>query len=117
MPPHFSPAVSVGDLVFVSGQFGVDARGETKGDCAEQTTAALSAMVRILETNGLAARHVVKTTVWLRHGDDFAAFNAAYAGFFGDHRPARATVVAELTRPGALVEVECVASRALGSPT
>ena len=49
---------------------------------------------------------MVKTTVYLRHIDDFAAMNAVYAEVFGESRPARATVGVAGLPMGALVEIE-----------
>jgi len=57
---------------------------------------------------------VVKTTVFLRHMDDYDRMNGTYVAAFGDHRPARSAVaVAGLPR-GALVEIEAWAHRVGG---
>jgi len=109
--PHFSPSRSAGDLVFVSGQlpFGPE-RKVVGADIREQTMQCLANIAAILQKQGLGLEHVVKTTVWLRRVEDFAAFNAAYAEGFPIEPPARSTVRADLM-VDALVEIEAVAVR------
>jgi 2-iminobutanoate/2-iminopropanoate deaminase len=63
----------------------------------------------VLEAAGSGLEHVVKTTVFLKSMNDFAAMNAVYATYFADAPPARSTVeVARLPRD-VLVEIECIA--------
>lgn len=76
-----------------------------------QTTQALSNLRAVLAGLGLTPNDVVKTTVWLTDASAFQAFNDSYAEFFGDHRPARSTVISQLVLPLALVEIEAVALR------
>ena len=110
MKPHFSPYVVAGDLVFVSGQLGFGDDGALVGkDIEAQTERALHNLEAVLRQAGLARRDIVKATCWITNGEDFARFNAAYAAFFGDHKPARSTVVSGLAAPGAVVEIEAVA--------
>ena len=111
MKPHFSPYTTAGDLIFVSGQLGFDATGAIGGDVAEQTQRTLVNLRAVLAEAGLDLGDVVKTTAWITRPEDFPIFNAAYAAVFGEHRPARSTVVAGLAVPGALVEIEAVARR------
>jgi 2-iminobutanoate/2-iminopropanoate deaminase len=80
--------------------------GETIEPQSERVMANLAA---VLAASGSSLAKVVKTTCFLADLNDFAAFNAIYGRWFGDHKPARSTVqVAKLPR-GVLVEVECVA--------
>ena len=117
MKPHFSPYVIAGDFVFVSGQLGFGADGALVGKGVEaQTTQALQNLEAVLVQAGLDRRDVVKSTCWIRHEEDFARFNAAYAAFFGDHKPARSTVVSGLAAAGAVVEIEAVAYLGRKSP-
>lgn len=111
--PALSPAMMAGDLIFLSGQlaFGADGAIVAPDDIARQTEQVLANLARVLATQGLGLSDVVKTTVWLTDTADFPAFNAAYAATFGDHRPARSTVRADLMLPGARVEIEVVARR------
>jgi len=101
-----------GELVFVSGQMAFGAGFSIVGDdVAAQTRTCLDNIARQLATAGLTARDIVKTTVWLARVEDFAAFDAAYGAYFGNTvLPARSTVRADLMVPGALVEIEAVAS-------
>ena len=64
----------------------------------------------VLAKAGATLADVAKTTVWLTDLANFAEFNAAYAEAFGDNLPARSTVTSQLAIPGALVEIEAVAS-------
>ncbi|HEY2672176.1 MAG TPA: RidA family protein [Rugosimonospora sp.] len=113
-PPRaaLSPAIRAGDLVFASGQVPVDpTSGELIGtEIAEQTTAVLDNLERVLKAAGAGLADVVKTTVFLTRTGDFAGMDAAYRQRFADRPPARSTVtIAGLARPGFLVEIEAVA--------
>jgi 2-iminobutanoate/2-iminopropanoate deaminase len=115
----YSQAIRTGNLVYCSGQIGLDPQqGQiTAHDVAGQTRQALRNLSAVLEAAGTDLRHVVKTTVFLVHMSDFAAMNEAYAEFFRTHPPARSTVaVAELPRQ-ALVEIEAVAVAGPGPRT
>ena len=109
--PHLSPFVDAGSLVFLSGQLAFDAQGAITGDAATQTRRCLERIESVLHEAGLTLPHVVKCTIWLRHESDFAAFNEAYANYFGAHKPARSTVISGLALPDALVEIEAIAHR------
>lgn len=109
--PHFSPTFDAGSLVFVSGQLAFDESGVITGDVGEQTLQCLRNLESHLGKCGLSRTDVAKATVWLRREQDFPAFNEAYAGYFGAHRPARSTVICTLARPEALVEIEAIATR------
>lgn len=110
MPPHLSPWVRGAGLVFASGQLAFDPQGRIGGDINAQTLQCLLNLEATLRTAGLDRRHILKTTVWLTDAADFVQFNTTYAAFFGDHRPARSTVIAQLAIPGARVEIEAVAT-------
>jgi 2-iminobutanoate/2-iminopropanoate deaminase len=103
-----SPAIRVGDLLFLSGKLpgrGADSTIES------QTTSALEAMNPVLTQAGTTKDHIVKCTVFLVDVKDFAGMNKSYAAFFPKDPPARSTVVvAALVSPGAKLEVECIAS-------
>ena len=98
----YSQAVRAGDLVFVSGQLPIDpATGAFAGDdIRSQTRQSLSNIRAILESGGLSMDQVVKTTVLLKHIDDFGAMNEEYAAFFtGDCPARRLTWFLRLPRP------------------
>ena len=110
----YSQAVDSGTgLVFVSGQLPIDpATGSfPEGGVAEQARQSLLNAQAILRAAGLELADVVKTTVFLADMGDFAAMNAVYATFFAEPFPARSAVAVKTLPKGALVEIECIASR------
>ena len=107
----YSQAVVEAGFLFASGQIPLDpSTGElVPGGLEASVERILDNLEAVLRAEGLTLSNVVKTTVYLVRGDDFATMNAVYARRFGDHRPARSTVqVAALPR-GALVEIDLVA--------
>jgi len=110
----YSQAIRVGDMLFTSGQVGLDPKtGEmVAGGITEQTTRVLENLKAVLAKAGLDMVHVVKTTVFLQSMSDFAAMNAVYAKYLapeGVAAPARSTVAVAGLPKGALVEIECIA--------
>ena len=106
----YSQAIQAGDLLMTSGQLGVDpATGELAEGVQAQTEQSLKNVGAILEASGFKKTDVVKTTVFIKNMNDFAAVNQIYAAFFGDHKPARSCgEVARLPKDG-LVEIEVTA--------
>jgi len=105
-----SAAVRAGNLLFISGQLGLDDQGRLVApDVAGQLRQIVKRLRAALALAGADLDAVVKTTVWLTEAQDFPAFNAAYREFFGAQPPARSTVVSQLLIPGARVEVEAIA--------
>ena len=110
----YSQAIDSGaGLVFVSGQLPIDpATGSfPEGGVAEQARQSLLNAQAILRAAGLELADVVKTTVFLADMGDFAAMNAVYATFFTEPFPARSAVAVKTLPKGALVEIECIATR------
>lgn len=110
----YSQAVDSGaGLVFLSGQLPIDpATGSfPDGGVKEQTRQSLLNVRAILAAAGLTLANVVKTTVFLADMGDFAAMNEVYAQFFAEPFPARSAVAVKALPKGALVEIECIASR------
>ena len=109
----YSLAIQAGNMLFSSGQLGLNPETGAMPEGVEaQTRQSLATIQAILDEAGFAKSDVVKTTVFIRDMNDFAAVNAIYADFFGDIKPARSCVeVARLPRDG-LVEIEFVAVRA-----
>lgn len=103
-----SPAVRAGDYVFVSGQVPVVDGMIVEGGIAEQTRQVLENISKVLAMADCTLADVVKTTVWLKHAEDFAGFNAAYAPYFPKDPPARSTAESRLMID-ILVEIEAIA--------
>ncbi|WP_187917444.1 RidA family protein [Helicobacter pylori] len=107
----YSQAIATNDLVFVSGQLGIDATtGEFKGaDIHSQTTQSMENIKAILKEAGLGMDSVVKTTILLKNLDDFAVVNGIYGSYFKEPYPARATFQVAKLPKDALVEIEAIA--------
>jgi len=107
----YSPAVVVGNLVFVSGQAGRDpVTREIASDVEAQTEQTLRNIEAILKGAGSSLSRVVRCGVFLVDIQEFAKMNAVYARVFGTHRPARTTVeVSALPEPALRVEIDAVA--------
>lgn len=107
----YSQAIATNDLVFVSGQLGIDATtGEFKGtDIHSQTTQSMENIKAILKEAGLGMDSVVKTTILLKSLDDFAVVNEIYGSYFKESYPARATFQVAKLPKDALVEIEAIA--------
>jgi 2-iminobutanoate/2-iminopropanoate deaminase len=107
----YSQAVVANGFVFTAGQVPFDpvTMQLVEGDIAAQTEQVMRNLSAILKQAGADLSTVVKTTVFLKDMNDFAAMNEVYARHFGEHKPARSTVqVARLPRD-ANVEIEVVA--------
>jgi 2-iminobutanoate/2-iminopropanoate deaminase len=112
----YSQAITTDDLVFCSGQVGLDpATGElVAGGVEPEAERVIRNLEAVLDAAGCTLADVVKTTCFLADINDFARFNAVYARFWPDPPPARSTFgVAALPR-GAQVEIEAIAVRNSG---
>ncbi len=100
-----------GKMIFTAGQTGVDPKtgNFVSGGVREQTRQVLRNIQAVLEAEGAGLRDVVKTTVFLKDMNDFAAMNEIYATFFSEMPPARSTVQAARLPKDALVEIETIA--------
>ena len=108
----YSQAIEVGGLVFASGQLPIDPKtGTFPEGIKAQTRQALTNAQEILKAAGTDMKHVVKTTVLLADIADFAAMNEVYAEFFTEPYPARSAFAVKSVPKGALVEIECIASK------
>jgi reactive intermediate/imine deaminase len=109
---HYTDAVALGDLLFVSGCAATDEEGRIVGgdDAAAQARQALSNLAAVLEAAGSSMSEVLKMTVYLTDVDDRAAINPVRQEFFGDTRPASTLIeISRLAIPGARVEIELIA--------
>jgi len=114
----YSQAITVGDLIYTSGQIPLDpvSMKVVEGGIEEQAAQALANLRAVLQTAGSDLDRVVKTTVFLVDLADFAGLNEVYARAFGDHRPARSTVGVSSLPRGVRVEIEAIAFRRLVFP-
>lgn len=108
----YSQAIKSGGFLFASGQVALDPGNNEflGGDIRQQTQRALENIRAILEAGGANLHHVVKTTVFLKDMNDFAAMNEVYAKYFTSAPPARSTVQVARLPKDALVEIEVIAS-------
>lgn len=107
----YSQGVVEGGFLFISGQVPLD---PTTGRLVEggldvSAERVLDNLEAILREAGLTLSDVVKTTVYLTRAEDFAPLNALYARRFGDHRPARSTVIVAALPAGAPLEIDVIA--------
>ena len=112
----YSQAIVAGDFVFCAGQIALDpATGAlVAGNIRLETARVMENLLAVLREAGCSMENVVKTTIYLRDMNDFAAVNEVYGTFFKDSPPARATVqTARLPRDAGL-EIDCIALRVKG---
>ncbi len=105
----YSPAVRVGNLLFISGQIGLDRDGNMKETLKEQTEQVLKNLMEILKAAGASEKNVVKTTIYITDMSHFPVVNEIYAKYFSEPYPARATIAVKELPKGALVEIEAIA--------
>ena len=106
----YSPAVRVGNLLFLSGQIGrVPGGGLADTTVAGQTRQALENVRALLELAGSSLDRVAKCTVFLADIRDYGVMNQAYSAVFTTDPPARSAVAVSGLPAGAKVEIECIA--------
>ncbi len=108
----YSQAVKSNGFLFASGQVALDPRNNEflGGDIRQQTERAMENIKAVVEAAGSNLHHVVKTTVFLKDMNDFAAMNEAYGEYFTAAPPARSTVQVARLPKDALVEIEVIAA-------
>ena len=105
----YSPGIQTGNMVFLSGQLGIDpATGKMPEGVEAQAKQSLANVEALLTAAGATFADVVKTTVYLADIADFAAFNEVYARYFTS-KPARSCVAVKALPKGALCEIEAIA--------
>jgi len=106
----FSPAVRVGDMLYLAGQIGTDSTGRVvSGGIGPETRQAMENIKDVLRRTGSSMDRVVKCTAMLADMKEWDAMNVVYASFFPDHKPARSALGANGLALGARVEIECMA--------
>ncbi|MCQ6563732.1 RidA family protein [Paenibacillus mendelii] len=107
----YSQAMKLGNLLFTSGQIPLTAEGVlVEGGVEEQTHQVFRNLEAVLAEAGAKFADVAKATVFIKDMNQFAAINAIYASYFGDHKPARSTVEVARLPKDVLVEIELIAS-------
>ncbi len=106
----YSQAVVHNGLVYTSGQIALTPEGTMlEDDLEKQTHQVLKNLREVLKEAGSSLDQVIKTTIFLADMDSFVAVNEIYASYFGDHKPARATVAVKTLPKNALVEIDAIA--------
>ena len=107
----YSPGIQAGNMVFLSGQLGIDpATGKMPEGVEAQAKQSLANVEALLTAAGATFADVVKTTVYLADIADFAAFNEVYAKYFIS-KPARSCVAVKALPKGVLCEIEAIAEK------
>lgn len=108
----YSQAIKANGFLFVSGQLPADkdSGNLVDGGIEAQTKQSLENIKAILSAAGTSFEHVVKTTVYVKDMNDFAAMNGIYAAYFTQQCPARACVQVARLPKDALVEIEVIAA-------
>lgn len=115
LPPpagNYSHGVVAGGFVFVAGTVGIGPDQKMPGDggIEAQTRQAIDNVAAILESASASLVDIVSSTVYLADMADYKAFSAAWGERFGEHRPARATVRADMVHPALKVEIQVIAA-------
>lgn len=107
----YAQAVKVNGLVYTSGQIPLTPAGDiVEGSIEEQTHQVLNNLEEVLKAAGSSLSNVIKTTVFIKDMNEFAALNEVYAEHFGSHKPARSTVEVARLPKDVKVEIEVVAA-------
>ena len=110
----YSQAVESNGILFTSGQVGIDPETSemVEGGIEDQAIRVLKNIYAILSESGLDKTSIIKLNVFLKDLDDFSIVNDTFTEFFGDNEfPARTTVEVSELPLGALIEIDCIASR------
>lgn len=107
----YNQAVSVGNLIYTAGQIPLDRQGNmVAGGIKEQTEQVIQNLIAVLAQGGSSLEKVIKSTVFLKDLNDFAAMNEVYAKYFkSETAPARSTLQVARIPKDSLVEIEVVA--------
>jgi enamine deaminase RidA (YjgF/YER057c/UK114 family) len=109
---HAGVVKASSDVLFIAGQVGIRPDGSVCEGLPAQADEAFANVLRILEANGMTARNLVKTNIYVVAGQETAAVREARSRQFGDIRPASTFIfISQLIDPRLLIEVEGVACR------
>ena len=108
----YSHAVEVQDMLYVSGQLGIDAAtGALEESIEAQTEHALKNLRTIIEGAGFKVEGIVKATIYLTDMANFQTVNGIYAQFMGDHKPARVAIAVKQLPMNGVVEIDAIVSK------
>jgi 2-iminobutanoate/2-iminopropanoate deaminase len=106
----FSPALLVGDTLYISGQLGLNPQGKPEEETtAVQAERILKTIEALCKKAGMTLAHVVETTVFIMDFADFAEFNTVFRKYFPENPPTRATVQVARLAANAKIEISAVA--------
>ena len=108
----FTPAVQVGDILYLAGQIGTAASaqgGVVPGGIQAETRQTMLNIKDVLDKSGSSIDHVFKCTVMMADMKEWDAMNEVYTTFFPNHKPARSALGANGLALNARVEIECLA--------
>ena len=106
----YSQGVSIGNLVYTSGQIPLNPQsGELITDIKEATKQSMENVKAILEEAGTSLDKIIKTTIFLKDLNDFAAVNEVYGTYFNENPPARSCVEVAKLPKDAVIEIEAIA--------
>jgi 2-iminobutanoate/2-iminopropanoate deaminase len=106
----YNHSTSYGDLIFVSGQIGIDPKSNTlKQGIQEQTVQIFENLKVILQNNNSDLNHITKTTIFITDIKQFESINKIYGSYFQNHFPARSTIEVVSLPKNAAIEIECIA--------
>lgn len=108
----YSQGIIVGDFVYTSGQIPINpATGVMETDIKVATKQSMENVKAILEAAGTSLENVVKTSIFLKDLNDFAAVNEVYGTYFTENPPARSCVQVAKLPKDAVIEIEAIATK------
>lgn len=107
----YSQGVDTGDTIYLSGQLGLNSKGEMQEGIEAQAHQSLKNIETLLKETNLSMENVVKTLVLLDDINDFKAVNDIYGQYFKEPYPARSAFAVKDLPLGGLVEIEVIAKR------
>lgn len=106
----YSQGVKVGNIIYTSGQIPVDPQtGELETDIKKATKRSMENVKAILAEAGTTLDNIIKTTIFLKNMDDFAAVNEIYGSYFKENPPSRSCVEVARLPKDAVIEIEAIA--------
>ncbi|WP_449387107.1 Rid family detoxifying hydrolase [Chryseobacterium lineare] len=106
----YSHSTSYGNLIFISGQIGLDPKSnDLKKGIEEQTVQIFENLKIILENNHSDLKHITKTTIFITDIRQFETVNRIYSKYFNNNFPARSTIQVVSLPKNASIEIECIA--------